>query len=625
VSRWLRVPGFSLAVGTAILVLYLVHPILGGHRLPIGPDGPVYVWWTRYADAEGLGVVPGRFGVPSVALMLGTMLRTEPLQTVAFLGPILAAATGLAAAAAVEMLLGPNPVRSGAAAVLSAAWAGHLAAGYLGTLATATLFLCAIGAFGLAERSWRAVLLGGGLMATAALSHRPLLVLPLAILAGAMIALAPGTFRRRREGASLLDTLVGRVAAGTIPGAAAGIGLDLIVGPDPTRRLVETSQDAFLRAHGLGDLLRRQFRTRLAADAQRSAIPLTAGAALGVAGIARRAWERASESRFLLSVLGSWAALSLAGVAALLAAGGPANRLVTFAFFVPLLAAVGFEALIHRRGAGAVLAASAALTMVVASMYGWYRQEPFIERTEVETVKAATGTIDALPRGTPLVFLVDTDMRAAAFHVTRFANVIRTAVPSDRIADVRLAVGRPEDYLSGRPTITGNREHDRLSTVYLAESRIPGIASAVFVVEPFNRSGFSAAARSGTSVAPSVVALRGGSPIPSRSGTGSVARADGKDPPGLGPIALTGMSIGALGLLALVGTGWARWGLPGAPPQAVMAAAPSVGLATLILGAAIAQVVGISPSGAGGVGTAVLGGGVGYVAAARRAGRHSGH
>jgi hypothetical protein len=624
VSRWLRVPAFSLAVGTVILVLYLVHPILGGHGLPIGPDGPVYVWWTRYVDAEGLGVLPGRFGVPSVTLIVGSMFRTEPLQTVALLGPVLAAATGLAAAATVDMLLGPNLIRSGAAAVLTAGWAGHLAAGYLGTLAVAALFLCAIGAFGLAERSWRAVALGAGLVAAAALSHRPLLVLPVAILAGALIVLAPDAFRRRREGATLLETGVGRVAAGAIVGVATGIALDIVAGPDPSRRLVETSQDAFLRTHGLDDLLRRQFRLRLAADAQRSAFPLVAGAVLGVAGIARRAWERTSESRFLLAVAGSWAVLSLAGVAALLAVGGPANRLATFAFFIPLIAAVGFESLVHRRGAGPAMAALATLAMVAVSMYGWYRQEPFIEQTEVETVEAAAETINALPRGIPLVFLVDTDMKAAAFHVTRFANVIRTAVPKDRIADVRLAVGLPDDYLSGRPTITGNREHDRLSASYLAETRIPGTASTVFVVEPFNRPGFIAAARSGSSVAPGVVALRGGPSIPSKPGTASVARTEGKDPPGLGPVALTGMSIGALALLALVGAGWARWGLPGAPPVAVVAAAPSVGLATLILSAAIAQFVGISAGGPGGVGAAILGAAVGYAAGAR-AGRRPGH
>lgn len=614
-SRSLRVLGFSAAGGALIVALYLVHPILGGHRLPVGPDGPVYVWWTRYAAAEGLGVLPGRAGVPSVALIFGTFFRTDPLQTVALLGPILAAATGLAAAAAVEVLLGPNPMRSGAAAVLTAAWAGHLAAGYLGTLALAAVFLSAIAAFGLAERSWRAVVLGGGLVASAALTHRPLLLLLLAILAAAAMALTPDAFRRRRDGARLLDTAVGRMTSGAVAGAALGLGLGVVAGPGPTRPLVETSQDAFLRSHGLGDALRREFRLRLAADARRAAVPLVVGSALGVAGFARSAWERRPESRFFLAVCGAWGVLSFAGVAVLVATGGPANRLVTFAFFIPLIAAVGAESLVRRGGAGPVIAAVGGLAMVAVSMYGWYRQEPYFEPVEVETVESTRETIQALPEGTQLVFLVDTDEKAAAFHVTRFANVIRTALPAERIADVRLAVGRPEDFLAGRPTLTGNGEHDRISESYLAESRTRGARSVIFVVEPFNKSGYAAAARLGTSVAPGVVALRGSVPTPVRDG--EVSRSAGEGPPGLGPVALTALSIGALALLALAGAGWARWGLPAASPLAVVAAAPSAGLASLILSAVGADIAGVSPSGPGGIGAAVLVGSAGYIAAAR--------
>jgi hypothetical protein len=612
-----------MAGGALLLALYLVHPILGGHRLPIGPDGPVYVWWTRYADAEGLGVLPGRYGVPSIALIIGTVFGTEPLQTVTFLGPVLAAACGLAAAAAVDALVGPNLLRSGGAAALTAAWAGHLAAGYLGSLALAALFICGIGAFGLGERSWRAVALGGGLLTAAALSHRPLFLLSLGILAGAVVILTPDALRRQREGGALLKTAVGRVAAGAMGGAALGIGLGVVAGQGPSRPLVETSQDAFLRRHGLADLLRHQFRLRLAADAQRAAIPMAAGSALGAAGIARRAGGGSPESRFLLAVCGSWAVLSLAGVAVLAATGGPANRLVTLGFFIPIIAAIGGESLIRGNRAGRVVAAVGGLAMVAASMYGWYRQEPYIERTEVEAVEATTHTINVLPARAPVVFLVDTDQKAAAFHVTRFANVIRTAVPRERIADVRLAVGRPEDYLAGRPTSTGNEEHDRISTSYLAESKRFGAAPVVFVLEPFNRSGFAAATRVGTSLAPGVVAIPGEAPTLASARAGSLSRAAGDDPPGLGPAALAGLSIIALALLTLVGAGWARWGLPGAARGAVAAAAPSVGLASLILGAVAAQIAGLSPGGPGGVGAAGLVGAAGYVAAVR-AGRRRG-
>jgi hypothetical protein len=598
-----------------ILALYLIHPIAGGHRFPIGPDGPVYVWWSRYADADGLGVLPGRFGVPAVALILGTVFGTELLQIVTVLGPVLAAASGLAAAALTESLLGSNLLRSFVAAVLTAAWTAHLAAGYLGSLAVAALFIGAIAAFGLGERSWRAVVFGGGLLATAAVTHRPLLLLCLGILAGAVVMLTPDVLRRRREGTAFLDTAAGRMSAGAAAGTALGLGLGVVTGRGPDRPLVETSQDAFLRTHGLGDLLRRQFRLRLAADARRMAIPMAGGAALGVAGIARGAWGRNTEPRFLLAVFVSWSVLSLAGVAILLATGGPSNRLITFALFIPVIAAVGVESLRRRRGAGLVGASVAALSIVAVSMYGWYRQEPFIDRTEVKAVEATRGAINTVPLGSPVVFLVDTDKKAAAFHVTRFANVIRTSVPEDRIADVRLAVGRPDDYLSGRPTLTGNVEHDKLSISYLEGSR--GEASIAFVVEAFNPSGFAAATRLGTSLAPGVVALTVDTSTIGTESAPAIAGPADEDPPGLRPTALAGISLGTLALLTLIGAGWARWGLPGASLEAVVAAAPSVGLASLVLGAWGAHVVGLSPGGPGGIGAAALTGALGHAAAAR--------
>lgn len=621
-SRWLRAIGLSAAAGALILAIYLVHPIAGDHRLPIGPDGPVYVWWTRYANLEGLGVLSGRSGVPAVALMFGSFFGTEPLQTIAFLGPVLAAAAGLAAAAAVETLLGPSLVRVWAAALLAGAWAGHLAAGYLGSLAMTALFLGAIGPFGVAERSWRGALAGGGLLAGAALSHRPLLFLALAILAGAVVTLAPDALRKRRRGTPLLSTAVGRITSGAGAGTAVGLGLGVVAGLGASRLEVDTSQDALLRRYGLEHLLRRQFRLRLAADSLRSAVPMAAGSILGAAGIAPTLRAMSTESKFLLAVCGSWAALTLAGVAILAATGGPANRLITFAFFFPLIAAIGVDALIRRRGARRVVGALAGLAMVAVSMFGWHRQEPFIEPDEVEVLEDAAGIIDTLPPRTPLVFLVDTDLKAAAFHVARFANIIRSAVPPQRIADVRLAVGRPEDYLSDRPTITGNSEHDRLSVSLLAESRNVGFDPAVLVVRHFNRASYKAAARVGTPVTPDIVALRGVPQIPGASRTGPLRRSD-PEPPGLGPTALAAVSIGALALLALVGAGWARWGLPGAHIRAVLAASPSMGLASLILGAVAAQSMGVSPGGLGGIVAAVLVGAGGYAAAAL-AGRDGG-
>ena len=101
---------FVSAASLVVLALYLAHELRGSFVLPVGPDGPVYAWWIRYADVLGLrGVAGGRPGIPAAALALGTALGTEPVETVMLLGPVLAVVAGLAAAALLESALGHDP------------------------------------------------------------------------------------------------------------------------------------------------------------------------------------------------------------------------------------------------------------------------------------------------------------------------------------------------------------------------------------------------------------------------------------------------------------------------------------------------------------------------------------
>jgi hypothetical protein len=309
-----------------------------------------------------------------------------------------------------------------------------------------------------------------------------------------------------------------------------------------------------------------------------------------------------------VAVCGTWGALTAVGIVVLALTGwGPANRILQFAFFLPLVGAVGLAALARRGGVAATAGVLAAAAFVGASMVGWLRQSPAVSADELAAVSAAGRAVAASSPATPLVFLVDTSERAAAYHVTRAGNVIRMGLPAERIDDVRLAVGAPDDLLARRPTPTGDPEHDAASAFYLREARPVLDRATVLVLERFNEEGFERARALGEEVAPGVVALAGAaSPVSLRS-----------PPEGVGPWALIGWSVTAVVLLAALGGGWARWALPGCGPAAVLGAAPSVGIAAAILGAFVADRVGLHPGGSGSLAFVAVVGVAGHVAATR--------
>jgi hypothetical protein len=246
-------------------------------------------------------------------------------------------------------------------------------------------------------------------------------------------------------------------------------------------------------------------------------------------------------------------------------------------------------------------------------MVGWFRQAPAVRADELTAVAAAGRAVAGSPPETPLIFLIDTDQRAAAYHITRAGNVIRMGLPAERIDDVRLAVGGPDDLLGGRPARTGDVEHDAASAFYLGEA-VPVLdAAAVVVLERFNAQGISRARELGAEAAPGVIVL-------ARTSTPTTV---GPPPDGVGPWALVGWSAAAVVVLAALGGGWSRWSLPGCGPVAVLGAAPSVGIAAAALGSFAADRAGIRPGSLGSVVAVVALAAAGYLAAAR-AGRDRG-
>jgi hypothetical protein len=609
---WWAAVLFAAGAGAAVLALYLIHPIEAGYGFPIGPDGPVYTWLARATEATGVPEGPGAGpGVPALTVFLGSLVGAEPLAMVTILGPVLAAVCALTSSGLVESALGPAIGRALLAAVLTGAFAAYLAGGWLANLAMVATYLGALAALAVAGRSWRAVGLAGGLIVAAGLSHRVFLVIGVVILALVVAAMLPSAVASRREGIGWGDTMAVRIAVAIAGGAGlAGASLGWLA-LEP-RIPGDTSQDGFFRRLDLRTLLMDRYRERLRGDAARAVVPLSSGvglAALGALGSRDVARDRRGYG-FLVAVWLAWAAVTAVGIVVLaVTTWGPPNRMLQFAFFVPVGGAVGAAALARRGGPSAAFALVAVPVFVTISMVGWFRQSPAFADDELGATRRAGAAVSALPPGTPLVFVVDTGEPAAAYHVTLAGNVLRMGVPAERIADVRLVVGRPADVLAGRESFTGDPEHDLLARAYLREAAPVLDEASVMVVEAFNRDGYPEAVRLGRQVADGVVLLTG--PAPEAPVRGSPF------PEGLGPLALAGGSVATVLILGLLGGGWARWGLPGAGRRAAVAVAPSAGIAVGVMGTVLSDRLGLGAHGLPTVSACVVLGATGYAAAWR--------
>ena len=93
-------------------------------------------------------------------------------------------------------------------------------------------------------------------------------------------------------------------------------------------------------------------------------------------------------------ILRSWFVLTFVGVAFALVTGWlPADRFVTFGFAIPILAALGLVRVWHRlerrRALAVVVTAALTLAMLAGSAIAWDRQEPFLSEDEVRALTVA--------------------------------------------------------------------------------------------------------------------------------------------------------------------------------------------------------------------------------------------
>jgi hypothetical protein len=456
----------------ALLLVALLWPyVVDGFRFGVGPDVPVYLWWTRVGASEGLSMVGSRPGAPALAAALAGTLSSSAAAVTAGLASAVGVAVGAAAAALVRAAGG----RPGKAWLLAGLLAGvfsvHLVAGYLANLVLAACFLAAAACLAGVRRAWwaAALLLAGG-----GLAHPPFLVHAIVVLLGAAaLAWRAGARDEAR------DIALAVTAGGLVAGAGV---LATIAGPGPIH--AETSKDGYLRRAGLDrelfDAYRERFRLRMARYVQWISVPLA------VAGTA-------PADGFLQRFLASWLIVVAIGVPVGYLTGWlPPDRLVTFGFAVPIGAALGLLWLLRRLSPKPWLARVFVVVlagwMIVGALLAWGRQKPFISAREAGLARTAILLSTYAPEGDAVVFIVDDADATATFLGARAANILRAAADPDRVQHMYVFVGTVADYFADRPTVRGDPEYDALSRLTLADiPREP--QPLVFVLTPFYRGG----------------------------------------------------------------------------------------------------------------------------------------
>jgi len=588
------------AVAGGLFIWYVGLFLVRGFAYPVGPDGPVYLWWTRLAGHDGLSAVP-RPGIPAIALVLQGTLHLPLTAVLSALECVLGAGVGLGAGALVyqhavspsggatriDIDHGGARATSVVAGVLAGTFAVHLAAGYLASLAFLALFLAA--ATALAMATTRATVAAGLLLGAAGSAH------PLFLLLGVPILVVAGAQAWRTDRGE-----VRRVVAASVAGCAvfAAEALALLAGPGQLS--VITSRDGLLRTAGLTDVLRSVYVDRLVHRwtryVQWASIPLAVYGLRGTRGFVRR---------FLIA----WGAVSLGGLVIGLATGlFPPDRFITFGFVVPILAACGvvrlWRALATRRVVAVAVVGGLVIAMTAGAFIAWARQKPFLSTPEVQAVTAAGRYASAAPPGTPLLFVVNDRDATATFLATQAANVIRAALPPDRIRDAFVVVPYPR---AGRSATQERIALARITSRDAEEAtRAAGMPPLSFLLTPFDW--VDRPPPSMTRVADGVfieTASTGTGLPPARS-----RPVDPLEPSSPGEILLAAFAV--LALLFVAGSGWT--GAFARDAVARLALAPMCGMAALILAGIAMERVGVPLTGSlGPTLVSALGGGGGYL------------
>jgi hypothetical protein len=583
------------ALAVALFLLFQVPNLVNATAFPVGPDAPVYLWWARVASSEGLSLVGNRPGTP---VLIPALAGTLGLGVVGGLGGLqyaMGPAIGLAGAALVRGRGGIGRPAWAVAGMFAGVWATHLGDGYVANLVFVAAFLAA--AAMLARRTRRSAVAAGVLLGGGGLAHPQFLVAGIAILGVSALWAA------WRDRAWSWSSDAGRTLASVLGGAAivgGGVAAAML---GPPKLGGDTSKDAFLRRTGQWDTLRRTYLHRFASNWRRYA-PFMTTPLVVFGGLQGRGFAR----RFLVS----WIALSAVALPVGVATTWyPPDRILTFAFCIPLLAALGFVWLGRRLGRwwlawpiGAVVWA----LMILAPIRTWAETSAYVSPREMRhAVTAGRIAAATTPPGTPLVFVVNEPRTPSLFLTSHALNVARAAVPPDRADDVAVFAGRVGDLLDGHPTIRGDELFDLASATSFGDL-VDTDRMVVFVLPEFDT---DPADREDPRLTAWTDDVRTTVPDP------RPIRPAEDEPLAESRPSFVVATLGVALLLVAVGGGWARWAT--GDLVSALLSAPAFGVATLTISALILERIGIAiGSRAGGIAAAIFAGGGGYALAVVR-------
>jgi hypothetical protein len=554
-------------------------------------------------------VKEGRPAYLVVASTISSLEGVEVLHLAVVLPAVMAAALGLAAAAFLRM-----SVRIPRWAVIPSAIAIGVSMnvvlmyeyGYMDNLMAAGVLMAAAIPLVASVDERRGLIPAIVLLGAVGVIHGAFLAVVLAGVALTAAVYLPTSFRMWRRGErKLLDTpsaRLGEVAAGA--GILAGATLFATVSSPPSPRLNRGELAKKLRA----DLPRYRLLLLL---------PL---AAIGAASLAREGRGRRGRMRFVVTFLLAWSGITLAGYLAyrFTSLPIPANRLLLFAFALPLLALLAvlwFARTIGRsskRRTVAVFVAGVAGLVLLAEIQ-WARTPAHIDAVKYREAAAADAYLGSIgaPVATPVVFIVDDQGPLPAAVIPFMRDHILGAIAPERVAHTFMYMGSVENYLARRPTLVGLRQYDQVSKRFFNRMQHTYDQDPIVLIgSSFNVTNYHAWAdpRPESVYRDQGISVVQG-PLPPAE---SIEPVDPLGNPGVIKLAL--LSSATLALLAFVGLGWGvalfrRW----LGRLELLAVAPAVGLAALIFGGLVVDRLGIRLTGLPGALTPLVVAGAGWL------------
>jgi hypothetical protein len=604
------------AVALAIVAFFLALFPLRHLRVPVGWDSVDYIWRTRLAQMVGISnireAVPPRMFVKEarpafivVAATLSSLGHVSVISVTMVIPAVVAAAAGLAGGALVRFGSGlPWWSFPAGAIVVGTSMNAVLMVqyGYIDNLMMTAVFLvAALAALAAIERRG-ALIPAIFLLGVGGLIHGALFALAMAVIALAAMAYVPSSWRRWRSGVPALDTPAGRLGQVFVGGgvvAAGALYVTFKAGPSPR-------------------LNRGELGKKLRDDLPRYHLPwLLTLAGLGAVWLGREsrgADPRATRRRSLLTLLVAWAGVALLGYVAyrVTTLPVPANRFLLFGLAVPILAllgVIGVGQVASRlwKPLQVILVVAAVAGAVLVSFREWHRTVSYVDPAKLQQAAVAEAYLSAtgVPTTRPVVFIVDDRGPLPAANVPFMRDHLLAVLPTDRLRNVYVYLGAPEDFVAGIPTANPPSRQYQASSRRLFSLLQPVLDEdpVALIVESYNKTFFGEWVRAHpeSRVDAGPVAVVQGPPPPSGALSPRTAIPSSTVPK------LTLLALGSLGVMGLVGLGWsvALVG-PWLGSVGALAVSPAVGLAVLILGGALADRAGIRLAGAGGILTPIV-------------------